>query len=1171
MSGQPKHFYEFGAYRLDPAQKVLLRDGRIVHLTPMAFELLAILVRHKGEIVPKDSLMKELWPDSFVEEGNLAVIVSTLRKTLSENGSRDPYIETIKKRGYRFTVEVREISEADSTSAATQDLSAQQRAVSNAAPESTAFRGLAFRGLLPFTENDAAHFYGREIDVLSLAGMALHSDFRAGVVYGESGCGKTSVLRAGLIPKLRAAGYVPVYFRSYADRPPSSLQAYGRELGLEALHGETPMGYMRRVAEKRQTPVAIIFDQLEGFLTSEASEEDRAEFAAIVSLCLAGGPVPAKLLLSVRSDFLFLVDSDLGDRIEAPLSSLRLYHLRNLGVGGTQEILQKSVKESGLPFEEALIRDVARDLSIRGAVLASDLQILGYMLQKMRIMTLRGYKRAGGKEPILYAYLEEVIKACGHRHIPSLVLEALISEEGARCTLSLTDIVDRTHHNAPSVRRILQTFVESRVVRVISDSEPWRYELMHDYLLASVNRVTSKTSSARQRADLALRQYITQSSVDGRTTIPIRKLVSILRYSEPSLRLNARELLKKSLYRAMVKMVSASLFVAAIAYIAAALLSVRDEWEYRPLTDRHAAAVRRVTFSPGGKRLVSGSEDGTVVVWDFESRLRIATLKDHTDFVTSVAFSPDGKQFASGSRDTTVIVWDSSTLKKIAVLDCQNPVSGIAFSPDGKSLAAASGSGSDSSGGGTVVWETGQWSRVATLPLRAVDHASLLFSPNGRQIVLSDHTWDLDAGGPFLNFEHRWGGVGQAFSSGWTLEAEVGAQGAVAFWDTNRLLAGRAPSFLGRERAHRDSGRAVAFSPDDRFVATAAEDIVLWDAATRKKIARLEYPAIVWSLAFSPDGRSLVSAHADGSIVVWDVTDHERVANFGGHSGPVRAVSWSPDAKHVASSSEDRSVIIWDTEGGRKEAVLQGHDTRVTSVAYSADGSLLASCDMDGKVIVWEAANRLSRITFTGDIHCFAVALSPDGRWVSTTWGVYDTSDGRRVAVFDGDPAFWPQMYGLAFCSDGTRLVGVSPSGVMQLWETGSWRMVDQLQLPGERLISVTWSPDRKSLVTGGDDGTVRLFHTDPLREVKVIGQHSARIKSVAFSPDGRSVASAGDDQTIALWSVNGGLIDRIGTHAAPVLSVAFSPDGKKLVSGENDNSVRIYTRHRALWGHRLN
>ena len=192
-------------------------------------------------------------------------------------------------------------------------------------------------------------------------------------------------------------------------------------------------------------------------------------------------------------------------------------------------------------------------------------------------------------------------------------------------------------------------------------------------------------------------------------------------------------------------------------------------------------------------------------------------------------------------------------------------------------------------------------------------------------------------------------------------------------------------------------------------------------------------------------------------------------------------------------------------------------------------------------------------------------------RWVSTTWGVYDTSDGRRVAVFDGDPAFWPQMYGLAFCSDGTRLVGVSPSGVMQLWETGSWRMVDQLQLPGERLISVTWSPDRKSLVTGGDDGTVRLFHTDPLREVKVIGQHSARIKSVAFSPDGRSVASAGDDQTIALWSVNGGLIDRIGTHAAPVLSVAFSPDGKKLVSGENDNSVRIYKRHRALWGHRLN
>jgi WD40 repeat protein len=120
--------------------------------------------------------------------------------------------------------------------------------------------------------------------------------------------------------------------------------------------------------------------------------------------------------------------------------------------------------------------------------------------------------------------------------------------------------------------------------------------------------------------------------------------------------------------------------------------------------------------------------------------------------------------------------------------------------------------------------------------------------------------------------------------------------------------------------------------------------------------------------------------------------------------------------------------------------------------------------------------------------------------------------------------------------------------------------MIDQLQLADDRFITVAWSPDRKSLVTGGDDGKVRLFRTDPLREVKVIGQHSARIKSVAFSPDGKSVASAGDDQTIAVWSVNGGLIDRIGTHAAPVLSVAFSPDGNKLLSGKTTIQYE-YTR----------
>src|SRR5262249_19121257 len=220
-------------------------------------------------------------------------------------------------------------------------------------------------------------------------------------------------------------------------------------------------------------------------------------------------------------------------------------------------------------------------------------------------------------------------------------------------------------------------------------------------------------------------------------------------------------------------------------------------------------------------------------------------------------------------------------------------------------------------------------------------------------------TWDLTTGQPSPSeFDSTWSAGNAVFSPDGKRLVSIGSDGKVIFADRRRR------SVLKSYPAHQDNGRAVAWSPDGRLVATGAENVILWDAVTMRKIAPLEYSSVVWGLAFSPDGRWLVSTHGDGAVLVWDMVERRLAANFNEHSGQVGAVAFAPDGKRVASASEDRTVIVWDATTGRKEMTLAGHDARVALVAFAPGGDWLASADWDGKVIIWDLAQRRPRMRF---------------------------------------------------------------------------------------------------------------------------------------------------------------------------------------------------------------
>jgi len=673
-----------------------------------------------------------------------------------------------------------------------------------------------------------------------------------------------------------------------------------------------------------------------------------------------------------------------------------------------------------------------------------------------------------------------------------------------------------------------------------------------------------------QNANQLLTQFVVLYDADQTTRMPLGGWWSAWRFADLKAGRLERELMRRSLLSGLARAGWQMLLVAAVTMVAAAVMSVNETWEERILRDGHTAAVRRAVFSPDGRLLVSGGEDKQVIVWDFARRERLVTLTDHTGWVTSAAFPPDGKLFATGSYDRTVIVWDTARLEKVRVLgEHQAAVHAVAFSPNGRLLA----SGSSDEKGRIIVWDTGRWEKVWELP-KEIAYGTILFSPDSRMLVACNGQWDL-ATGQQVTKDEGWNWA--AFSPDARRMVKTDPSGEVFFLKLSRPGEIVESKLLAHPRGHQDYGRAVVFSPNGKLVASGSENILLWDAATMTKLGRFEYDAIVWGLAFSPDGRWLVSTHGDGAILVWDVAERARAASLNGHSDAVRAVAFSPDGQRFASAGEDRSVIIWDAASGRKEAVLDGHHTRVIGVVFSPDGKWLVSSDQDGYLIRWDVETRQPRwrIKASSSLDNVCLAISPDGRWLAARPGVYKSSTGQRVVDYYSDYYSTPLLHPLvlteavAFSPDGRRLACVA-YGKVFLLETEKWQVIDQQDTGDLRPVSVSFSPDGRRLVTGSTDGTILLWEAAPLRRLATLGQHAARIKSLAFSPDGASLASAGDDKMIALWDVSRRkLITRIGTHTSPVYAIAFSPDGQRLVSGEHDRSVRLYTRHRTLWGFR--
>ncbi|KAJ6559973.1 quinon protein alcohol dehydrogenase-like superfamily [Mycena capillaripes] len=549
-----------------------------------------------------------------------------------------------------------------------------------------------------------------------------------------------------------------------------------------------------------------------------------------------------------------------------------------------------------------------------------------------------------------------------------------------------------------------------------------------------------------------------------------------------------------------------------------------------PLTG-HSGRVLSVAFSPDGRRIVSGSDDNTIRIWDSETGAALgAPLTGHSGTVLSVAFSPDGRRIVSGSSDNTIRIWDSETGAALGapLTGHSGTVLSVAFSPDGRRIVSGSYDNT------IRIWDSETGAALgAPLTGHSNTVVSVAFSPDGRRIVSgsSDNTiciWDSETGAalgaPLTG--HSGMVLSVAFSPDGRRIVSGSDDNTIRIWDSETGAALGAPL-----TGHSDTVRSVAFSPDGRRIVSGSSDntIRIWDSETGAALGAplTGHSSTVWSVAFSPDGRQIVSGSSDNTIRIWDSeTGAALGAPLTGHSGTVWSVAFSPDGRQIVSGSYDNTIRIWDSEtGAALGAPLTGHSGTVWSVAFSPDGRQIVSGSDDNTIRIWDSE--------TG-----AALGAPLTGHSGTVWSVAFSPDGRRIVSgsYDNTIRIWDSETGAAL---GAPLTGHS----------GTVR-------------TVAFSPDGRRIFSGSDDHTIRIWDSETGAALGApLTGLSCTVLSVAFSPDGRRIVSGSDDHTIRIWDSETGaaLGAPLTGHSGMVLSVAFSPDGRRIVSGSNDNTIRIW------------
>lgn len=1001
-----------------------------------------------------------------------------------------------------------------------------------------------YKGLQAFEESDAEVFFGREGLVDQIVARLRESEAHFLAIVGPSGSGKSSAVKAGLLPALRR-GAIPGSERwIITDMTPGSHPLEELEIALLQVAGllraaadppatllpqlrEDERGLVRAVRRilppDGETDICLLIDQFEELFTQVSSEQVRAHFLHSLYQTMQEPRCRLRIIVTLRADYFDrpLLYADMGALFQARsviVLPLTPHELERAIVGPLERV--------GVQAENGLVATIVSDVNEQPGALP----MLQYALTELfeqqadRTLTLAAYHANGGvpgalarRADALYAELSTQEQEVARQ----LFLRLITFGEGTEATrrrVAWDELIaiapaGKTIPDEETIRRIARRFGRFRLLTF--DHDPVTggpaVEVAHEALLHEWGqyRVWLEESRADVRAQRRLAAAAAEWQGAGcETSYLLRgaQLAQFEAWAEATtihLRAEPRNFLAASIDR-------------------------RAQEE----TERQAQRARQIAFERRDRQRLLTIVAILAVATVLALVLSMATFNQTR--IAQDALNSEQQARATADANRILARREAEVSRSLALLANTQ----LALNANNTELALALAL---------------QAARINDPPAAVQAMLSeAVYAPGTRRVLLpADEERSLVKMALSPDGEHAL----LALLDGRMLLLDV------ATGETQATLQGHASAVMD-----------VTFSPDGAQALSSSEDgnIILWDLATQTIVRRLRgHDDVVTGAVFSADGMRALSGSFDGTMILWNLANGAIIQRFTGHEDSIFTVALGPNGRLALSGSKDGTARLWDTLLGAELRRLPGQDL-VTNVAFSPDGRR-AYVVYGGCLRMWD--------TLTGQL---IREIDCGGRESPTKWGVAINADGRTVltSASDGSVQLWDMASGeellrllghkqsvnsVAFLPDDRSALTGSSDGSLRLWDLHNGAETRRINGPvlNSAFTDVAYTPDGAALLAGvhalpgnAADTSLILYDAATGTEIQRFYGHEQSVNSVAISPDGRYALSGSDDSTVFLWDIaSGGVIQRMDGHDGPVREVIFSPDGAAAfsISGRSD------------------